>query len=95
MSEGFEYHLLAIALPLAPALRGAGAFSLDRVISADLASVAMQPGTAPQNHFRGRDARETRLMVELRTSPGRTGQRLSARVLQRFFRVMAKSLPSL
>jgi len=36
--EGFEYHLLAIALALATALRGAGAFSVDRVISTYLTS---------------------------------------------------------
>jgi len=36
--EGFEYHLLAIALALVTALRGAGALSLDRAISAHLAS---------------------------------------------------------
>jgi putative oxidoreductase len=31
--EGFEYHLLVIALTLALMIRGAGAFSLDRAIS--------------------------------------------------------------
>jgi putative oxidoreductase len=31
--EGFEYHLLAIAIAAALLLRGAGAFSLDRVLS--------------------------------------------------------------
>jgi putative oxidoreductase len=31
--EGFEYHLLAIAVAAALVLRGAGAFSLDRVLS--------------------------------------------------------------
>jgi putative oxidoreductase len=31
--EGFEYHLLAIAAAAALLLRGAGAFSLDRVLS--------------------------------------------------------------
>ncbi len=31
--EGFEYHLLAIAIAAALLLRGAGAFSLDRTIS--------------------------------------------------------------
>ncbi len=35
--EGFEYHLLAIALCLAVIIRGAGAFSLDRLISSRLA----------------------------------------------------------
>jgi len=32
-AEGFEYHLLAIALSLAVALEGSGALSLDRVLS--------------------------------------------------------------
>lgn len=31
--EGFEYHLLAIALAIPLVIRGAGAFSLDRVIA--------------------------------------------------------------
>lgn len=31
--EGFEYHLLAIAIAAAVLLRGAGAFSLDRALS--------------------------------------------------------------
>jgi len=31
--EGFEYHLLAIAVAAALLLRGAGAFSLDRVLA--------------------------------------------------------------
>jgi putative oxidoreductase len=31
--EGFEYHLLAIAVGAALLLRGAGAFSLDRMLS--------------------------------------------------------------
>ena len=31
--EGFEYHLLAIAMGLAIVIRGAGAFSLDRLLS--------------------------------------------------------------
>jgi putative oxidoreductase len=31
--EGFEYHLLAIAISGALLLRGAGAFSVDRVLS--------------------------------------------------------------
>ncbi|HEY0793112.1 MAG TPA: DoxX family protein [Chthoniobacterales bacterium] len=33
--EGFEYHLLAIALALGLAIRGAGAYSVDRVITSD------------------------------------------------------------
>jgi putative oxidoreductase len=35
--EGFEYHLLAIALALVTLIRGAGALSLDRLISSHLA----------------------------------------------------------
>jgi putative oxidoreductase len=31
--EGFEYHLLAIALGIAIAVRGAGALSMDRALS--------------------------------------------------------------
>lgn len=34
--EGFEYHLLAIAIALLIALRGAGAWSLDRLLDAAL-----------------------------------------------------------
>lgn len=30
--EGFEYHLLAIAIGIAVVIRGAGAFSIDRII---------------------------------------------------------------
>jgi putative oxidoreductase len=30
--EGYEYHLLAIAIGLAVVIRGAGAFSVDRLI---------------------------------------------------------------
>jgi len=30
--EGYEYHLLAIAIGLAVVIRGAGAFSVDRMI---------------------------------------------------------------
>jgi len=41
MGEGFEYHLLAIALIVSLLVRGGGAFSLDRVISASLAAPAM------------------------------------------------------
>jgi putative oxidoreductase len=32
-SEGFEYHLLAIALAVAVAVRGGGAFSIDRALT--------------------------------------------------------------
>jgi putative oxidoreductase len=31
--EGFEFHLLALAMAAALLLRGAGAFSLDRMLS--------------------------------------------------------------
>jgi putative oxidoreductase len=31
--EGFEYHLLALAMAAALLLRGAGAFSVDRALS--------------------------------------------------------------
>ena len=31
--EGIEYHMLALALSLALVIRGAGAFSLDRVLA--------------------------------------------------------------
>jgi putative oxidoreductase len=40
--EGFEYHLLVIAISVFLLIRGAGAFSLDRAIAA--ASPAPQPG---------------------------------------------------
>lgn len=33
--EGFEYHLLALAITLTLMIRGAGAFSLDRMISGE------------------------------------------------------------
>ena len=33
MGEGYEYHLLAIALIVTVLVRGAGAFSLDRLIA--------------------------------------------------------------
>ena len=38
MGEGYEYHLLAIALIVTVLVRGAGAFSLDRLIARPLAS---------------------------------------------------------
>jgi putative oxidoreductase len=41
--EGFEYHLLAIALILTILVHGAGAASLDRVIAARDASVPSPP----------------------------------------------------
>ena len=42
--EGFEYHLLALAITAFLMIRGAGAFSLDRVIAT--ASPTVQPGLA-------------------------------------------------
>jgi putative oxidoreductase len=35
VGEGYEYHLLAIALIVTILVRGAGALSLDRVISSE------------------------------------------------------------
>jgi putative oxidoreductase len=43
MGEGFEYHLLAIALIVGILVRGGGAFSIDRLISATWAA---KPATA-------------------------------------------------
>ena len=37
-AEGFEYHLLAIAIALAVAVRGSGAFSVDRWLARRIAS---------------------------------------------------------
>jgi len=47
--EGFEYHLLAIALGLIIAMRGSGAFSLDRLLARARASIALHEAhvTAP------------------------------------------------
>jgi putative oxidoreductase len=42
--EGFEYHLLALAVTAFLMIRGAGAFSLDRVIA--IASPTVQPSLA-------------------------------------------------
>src|SRR5260370_36762200 len=42
--EGFEYHLLALAITAFLMIRGAGAFSLDRVIAT--ASPTVQPSLA-------------------------------------------------
>jgi putative oxidoreductase len=50
--EGFEYHLLAIALAVAVIVKGAGAFSLDRVISKALAA-----SSEPADEERARQAR--------------------------------------
>jgi putative oxidoreductase len=46
--EGFEYHLLALALALPLAVRGGGALSVDGAIAARLASPAAlaQPSQA-------------------------------------------------
>ena len=52
--EGFEYHLLVVALTLAVMIRGAGAFSLDRAISALLdgepASAGLPVGSHSPSH---------------------------------------------
>ena len=37
--EGFEYHLLAIALAVAVLVRGAGSFSIDGLLSKSMARV--------------------------------------------------------
>ncbi len=42
--EGYEYHVLAFVLALAVALRGSGAFSLDRVLARRLAGGAARAG---------------------------------------------------
>jgi putative oxidoreductase len=42
--EGFEYHLLALAVAALLMIRGAGAFSLDRVIAT--APPTVQPSVA-------------------------------------------------
>jgi putative oxidoreductase len=44
--EGFEFHLLVIALTVFLMIRGGGAFSLDRAISAASPSSTVQPGLA-------------------------------------------------
>lgn len=46
--EGFEYHLLVLALALPLAWWGAGAASLDRVVAARLGEVGEPLGAAPQ-----------------------------------------------
>jgi putative oxidoreductase len=45
--EGFEYHLLAIALGLVVVLRGSGALSLDRLLDRSPASVPVETKFAP------------------------------------------------
>jgi hypothetical protein len=42
--EGFEFHLLAIALALAIVIGGSGAFSLDRVVSKSRSQAASRMG---------------------------------------------------
>jgi putative oxidoreductase len=44
--EGFEYHLLALALAIPLVIRGAGAFSVDRVLAKVLARRAATPAHA-------------------------------------------------
>jgi putative oxidoreductase len=44
--EGYEYHLLAIALALVVVLRGSGAFSLDRLLLKCLGKVPAEAGRA-------------------------------------------------
>ena len=44
--EGFEYHLLVLAITMFLMIRGAGAFSIDRVIAMALPSRTAQPGLA-------------------------------------------------
>jgi putative oxidoreductase len=44
--EGYEYHLLAIAVALPIIIRGSGAFSLDRLL-AKLATRDVQPHAMP------------------------------------------------
>lgn len=49
--EGYEYHLIAIALATVVAIEGSGALSLDRLLARDVS------GTAPDARFAARDAR--------------------------------------
>jgi len=42
--EGYEYHLLALALDISIIIRGAGAFSIDRSLSSK--SAALPPASA-------------------------------------------------
>jgi putative oxidoreductase len=44
--EGFEFHLLAIALTVGVLAKGAGAFSIDRVVAA---SFARNRGITPES----------------------------------------------
>lgn len=52
--EGFEYHLLAIAMALAIIVRGAGALSLDRAIYRLLAGSPPAPDPASRPSFGGK-----------------------------------------
>jgi putative oxidoreductase len=45
--EGFEFHLLAIAISIALIVRGAGAWSLDRLIDRSLTTAGQPPATYP------------------------------------------------
>lgn len=45
--EGFEYHLLALAISVPLTVWGAGAFSLDRLLARRLASPSPEPATVP------------------------------------------------
>ncbi len=44
--EGYEYHLLALALAAIVLVRGSGAWSLDRLLTRRATAVAAQPGLA-------------------------------------------------
>jgi len=44
--EGFEYHLLVLAITAFPMIRGAGAFSVDRAIATALPSHSVQTDVA-------------------------------------------------
>ena len=44
--EGYEYHLLAMALGLAILMNGSGAFSIDRLLTGPSASEAVHVATA-------------------------------------------------
>jgi putative oxidoreductase len=44
--EGFEYHLLALAMAVAVMIRGSGAWSIDRLLQRRL-GVAAVPAEAP------------------------------------------------
>jgi putative oxidoreductase len=48
--EGFEYHLLVLAIAALIMVKGSGAFSADRVLSGAGRSVLWNPNVAPQRH---------------------------------------------